>query len=173
MLVVVGVVVSWKISSDTEAASLASYPGPPRGGSSLDPRTPICVLGFVPENPHEWNAAKCITGQPSERELMPEPDLGRYTKPISHNMVRTPLDVNRVFGCPTVRSEIPMKQFRTLVDHQNYGDEPEAVDVFNSKRLIWKLALLRVYSFLWLERIDLKLIIRCTLWELISEKGPR
>jgi len=60
---------------------------------------------------------------------MPDPDLGKCTKPGSRNMLRTPLDSDRAFGCPSVRTDIPMKVFRSVADHQNYGDEPEAIDI--------------------------------------------
>ena len=36
-----------------------------------------------------WNAAKCIHGAPvSEKELMPDPDLGKCTKLGARNVVR-------------------------------------------------------------------------------------
>lgn len=44
-------------------------------------------------------------------------------------MVRNEEDQHRTFGCPTVRTDIPKKKLKSVADHQNYGDEPEAVDV--------------------------------------------
>lgn len=38
-------------------------------------------------------------------------------------------DKDRSFGVPTIRQDIPNKQFRSVADYQNYGDEPEAVDL--------------------------------------------
>ena len=76
-----------------------------------------------------WNAAKCLQGEPSERELQPDRDLGRCVKPGSRNMVRRPEDENRAFGCPTIRTDIPFKERRSVADYNNYGDEPEAVDL--------------------------------------------
>lgn len=35
----------------------------------------------------------------------------------------------RSFGCPTIRKDIPYKNFRSVADYQNYGDEPEAIDL--------------------------------------------
>lgn len=35
----------------------------------------------------------------------------------------------RTFGLPTIRKDIPYKGFRSVADYQNYGDEPEAVDL--------------------------------------------
>ena len=44
-------------------------------------------------------------------------------------MVRRPEDSNRVFGCPTIRTDIPFKEKRSVADYNNYGDEPEAIDI--------------------------------------------
>lgn len=30
---------------------------------------------------------------------------------------------------PTIRKDIPYKEFKSVADYQNYGDEPEAVDL--------------------------------------------
>lgn len=76
-----------------------------------------------------WNAAKCIHGEPTEKEIQPDNDLGRCTKYGCRNEVRTDADVNRVFGTPTIRLDIPYKQKKSMADHQNYGDEPDAVDL--------------------------------------------
>lgn len=79
--------------------------------------------------PDSWNAAKCLHGEPSQRELEPDRDLGRCVRPGSRNQVRRPEDANRAFGCPTVRTDIPFKEKRSVADYNNYGDEPEAVDL--------------------------------------------
>ncbi len=64
-----------------------------------------------------WNAAKCIHGQPTEKEIQPDKDLGRCTKPGSMNIVRKPEDWNRAFGTPTVRTDIPYKEKRSVADY--------------------------------------------------------
>jgi hypothetical protein len=56
---------------------------------------------------NEWNAAKCLRGEPTLKELIPDADLGRCTKPGSRNTVRTQADSDRAFGCPSVRTDIP------------------------------------------------------------------
>ena len=33
------------------------------------------------QGPDTWNAAQCLHGQPVERELLPDSDLGKSTKP--------------------------------------------------------------------------------------------
>lgn len=76
-----------------------------------------------------WNAAKCIHGEPGEKEIQPDNDLGRSTKPGCMNEVRNEEDINRVFGTPSIRLDIPYKEKKSMADHQNYGDEPDAVDL--------------------------------------------
>jgi hypothetical protein len=48
---------------------------------------------------------------------MPDADLGKCTKPGSRNMVRTPLDTDRAFGCPSIRTDIPMKTFKSVANY--------------------------------------------------------
>lgn len=50
-------------------------------------------------------------------------------RPGTRNIVRRPEDANRVFGCPTIRTDIPFKEKKSVADYNNYGDEPEAVDL--------------------------------------------
>jgi hypothetical protein len=61
--------------------------------------------------------------------VRPDVDLGTATKAGCRNVVRKPEDENRSFGAPTVRTDIPFKEKRSVADHQNYGDEPEAIDL--------------------------------------------
>ena len=60
---------------------------------------------------------------------MPDDDLGRCTKMGSRNIVRTEADKDRIFGVPSIRTDIPNKRLKSVADHQNYGDEPEAIDL--------------------------------------------
>ena len=64
-----------------------------------------------------WNAAKCIHGEPTEKEVRPDNDLGRCTKPGSMNVVRKAEDWNRSFGTPTIRTDIPYKEKRSIADY--------------------------------------------------------
>ena len=64
-----------------------------------------------------WNAAKCIHGEPTERELEPDRDLGKSTKIGCRNIVRKPEDNLRSFGTPTVRTDIPFKEKRSVADY--------------------------------------------------------
>lgn len=65
-----------------------------------------------------WNAAKCLHGEPSERELNPDHDLGKCNKPGARNTVRKSEDANRAFGAPTIRTDIPYKSKKSVADHQ-------------------------------------------------------
>ena len=65
-----------------------------------------------------WNVAKCLHGEPSAREVEPEADLGNCTKLGSRNIVRCPEDVDRTFGVPTLRKDIPNKKLKSVADHQ-------------------------------------------------------
>jgi hypothetical protein len=51
-----------------------------------------------------------------EHELQPDKDLGRSTKVGCRNVVRKPEDSNRVFGTPTIRTDIPYKEKRSIAD---------------------------------------------------------
>ena len=80
-------------------------------------------------NVKDWNAAKCITGEPTHTQLAPDHDLGKSKKLNCSNVVRKTEDENRSFGCPTIRTDVPFKVKRSVADYGNYGDEPEAVDL--------------------------------------------
>lgn len=77
----------------------------------------------------QWNAARCIHGEPNEKQVQPDHDLGKAVKPNCRNVVRKEEDAHRSFGVPTIRKDIPYKDFKSVADYQNYGDEPEAVDL--------------------------------------------
>lgn len=76
-----------------------------------------------------WNAAKCIRSEPEARDLEPDMDLGKSVKLNCTNRVRSAVDAKRSFGIPTIRTDIPFKNKRSVADYTNYGDEPEAVDL--------------------------------------------
>jgi len=76
-----------------------------------------------------WNAAKCIRSEPEERDLLPDSDLGKSVKINCTNRVRSSHDARRSFGIPTIRTDIPFRNKRSVADYTNYGDEPEAVDL--------------------------------------------
>ena len=53
--------------------------------------------------------------------------MGKSAKINCTNSVRKPQDADRAFGCPTIRTDIPMKDKKSVADYQKYGDEPEAI----------------------------------------------
>ena len=65
----------------------------------------------------DWNAGKCITGEPTEREVAPDKDLGISLKPNCTNAVRKEEDRDRSFGCPTIRMDIPFKAQKSVADY--------------------------------------------------------
>lgn len=60
---------------------------------------------------------------------MPDKDLGKATKPNTRNVVWREEDQHRAFGVPAIRNDIPTKKFKSVANYQNYGDEPEAIDL--------------------------------------------
>lgn len=64
-----------------------------------------------------WNAAKCIHGEPTEKEVAPDRDLGRSVKPGCRNVVRKVEDEQRQFGAPTIRTDIPYREKRSIADY--------------------------------------------------------
>lgn len=84
---------------------LASVKNLGQGQPSRDPKHTYGTM----RRDLDWNAAKCINGDPSERELLPDADLAKSTKPNCTNQVRRPEDADRPFGCPTIRTDIPYK----------------------------------------------------------------
>lgn len=76
----------------------------------------------------EWSAAQCIYGDPSPGELAPDSNLGKATRSGFRNIVKEG-DQVRVFGVPTIRSDVSGKQQKSLADPNNYGDEALAVQL--------------------------------------------
>jgi len=60
-------------------------------GQGLAPHPQGHTYGTMRRN-LDWNAAKCINGDPSERELQPDIDLAISTKKNCTNQVRKPED---------------------------------------------------------------------------------
>jgi hypothetical protein len=98
-------------------------------GQGKPPVTDDHAYGVSSIGNDAWNAAKCMHGEPTEQEVMPDSDLGKCTKAGCRNEVRDEKDNDRVFGAPTIRLDIPYKEKKSVADHQNYGDEPDAVNL--------------------------------------------
>ena len=80
----------------------------------------------------EWSAAECIQGSYSIEEQLPDKDLGRAVRPGWRNSDSG----SRVFGCPTVRTDIEPPKRRPLGDHNNYGDDPVAASLLYPSRFV-------------------------------------
>ena len=50
--------------------------------------------------------------------MAPDKDLGKSIKPNCRNVVRKEEDMHRSFGVPTIRKDIPYKEFRSVADYQ-------------------------------------------------------
>lgn len=108
-------------------------------GQAAEPGKVFGTKVKKPGDDGAWNAALCIHGDPSSaKEIAPDKDLGICTKLNCTNAIRysqfltsfrKPGDEGRSFGVPTVRMDIPKKVKKSVADHQNYGDEPEAIEL--------------------------------------------
>lgn len=117
-----------KVVEDVKAVTSDHLGSVKNLGQGQEPRGDDFIYGH--KNDYTaWNAGKCITGEASEQQLAPDHDLGRSVKPNCSNNVRQSTDAQRSFGCPTIRTDVPFKVWRSVADYTNYGDEPEAVDL--------------------------------------------
>jgi hypothetical protein len=64
-----------------------------------------------------WNAGKCIQGEPSDKELQPDHDLGVSKRANCSNTVRHPDHINKTFGTPSIRTDIPYKNRKSMADY--------------------------------------------------------
>ncbi|CAG9463987.1 unnamed protein product [Pedinophyceae sp. YPF-701] len=83
------------------------------------------VPSLHPKMPAEPGVEVLLRHQYSGGGCEPDPDLGRSLRPGYRNIVEDP---DKVFGVPTVRTDLPMPQpgSRSVADAQNYGNEPDA-----------------------------------------------
>ncbi|KAG1688725.1 hypothetical protein DVH05_003162 [Phytophthora capsici] len=102
--------------------TLYDHLGKPRhlGAAETDNLPSDHVFGVVTQNSD--SAWLCIQGEYSTEEQQPDPDLGR---PVNHGWRNATAD-SRLFGIPTIRSDIPAPARRSIADGQNYGDDANA-----------------------------------------------
>ena len=77
------------------------------------------VYGMPSQSGPEWGVRECI-GNYTPDEQQPDKDLGRSIRPGWRNISANQA---RVFGVPSIRSDIPSPALKSVADHQNYGDE--------------------------------------------------
>lgn len=111
------------------------------------------VFGAKSLKEENWNASKCIMGDPdstNSKMIEPDPDLGKSV--FHRNKYRyrenhiEKVDYNRSFGVPSVRTDLKPKEKRSVCDltvsfnYQNYGNEKDVFDLlypnpFNNRGL--------------------------------------
>jgi len=87
-----------------------------------------------PSSFQDWNAGKCIHGDETSRNkqnMKEDIDLGKdvHNSYKLKNKQPSERDVNRVYGVPTIRDDLPVKQLKSVTDIKNYGDEPDAYEL--------------------------------------------
>merc|ERR1719375_2573694 len=91
---------------------------------NLVPNDPNHVYGkkSIRRGNGEWDAAACIQGSYSKEEQEPDTDLGKSLTPGFRNLTTE----KRPFGIPSIRSDIPKYERKSIADNQNYGDDVNA-----------------------------------------------
>jgi len=88
------------------------------------------VYGMPSQANPEWGVRECI-GNYTPDEQMPDKDLGRSIRPGWRNVSAND---RRVFGVPSIRSDVPAPALKSVADHQNYGDEQGAATLLYPPR---------------------------------------
>ena len=82
----------------------------------------------------QWNAGRLIHGDETtanSENLKPDEDLGRdwhYGSKLK-SLRPTQKDLNRIYGVPSIRKDLPKRIVKSVTDIKNYGDEPDAYDL--------------------------------------------
>lgn len=82
----------------------------------------------------QWNAGRLIHGDETtanSENLKPDKDLGRdwhYGSKLK-SLRPTQKDLNRIYGVPSIRKDLPKRIVKSVTDIKNYGDEPDAYDL--------------------------------------------
>jgi len=87
------------------------------------------VYGMPSQGGPEWGVRECI-GNYTPEEQQPDKDLGRSIRPGWRNMGPS----SRIFGVPSIRSDVPAPALKSVADHQNYGDEAGAATLLYPPR---------------------------------------
>ena len=82
----------------------------------------------------QWNAGRCIHGDAStvsEKSVAPDIDLGRdyhYAEKLK-SLQPIERDPNKIYGVPSIRSDLQKKTIKSVTDIKNYGDEPDVYEL--------------------------------------------
>ena len=88
------------------------------------------VYGMPSQSGPEWGVRECI-GNYTPEEQLPDKDLARSIRPGWRNISA---NERRVFGVPSIRSDISAPALKSVADHQNYGDEAGAATLLYPPR---------------------------------------
>lgn len=75
--------------------------------------------------PDEWGAKKCIQGNYSLQDQMPDKDLGMSTRKLARIQQIPPNIGDRAYGIPSIRMDLRAPHMRSVADPQNYGNEAD------------------------------------------------
>jgi hypothetical protein len=95
-------------------------------------RPPPERFGMSSKSGASWGAAECLRGNYTEDEQMPDKDLGIATRPGFRNV---PKDPERVFGIPSLRTDVPPRTF-SVAEPQNFGQDVPLKDLVNPSRFM-------------------------------------
>lgn len=79
-----------------------------------------------------WGTAECLRGDFTEEEQLPDADLGKATRPGFRN---ASIDPSRVFGIPSLRTDVPPRVF-SIAEPQNFGQDAPLKDLVNPSRFM-------------------------------------
>ena len=83
------------------------------------------VFGKPSQDKIEWGVGELMGYGNADEE--PDIDLGRSVRPGFRNIAPD----NRVFGIPSIRTDVPPPTQKSVADHQSYGDEMGAGELLN------------------------------------------
>ena len=103
-------------------------------GTLSDKLEPDHTFGKKSQLGDAWNAGRCINGDKTTvtaKSLEPDPDLGRDVHYAQKLKALQPIkrDPNKVYGIPSIRSDLPKKDFVSVCDLNNYGNEKDAFEL--------------------------------------------
>ena len=81
----------------------------------------------------EWDAGRLIQGEYTEEEQAPDPTIGKTMRHQGYKYEPTAVDPERVYGVPSVRTDLAPKDTaaRGLADATSYGNEATAAALVN------------------------------------------
>lgn len=107
--------------------------GKPRAlGLAAYKQAPPESFGRPPASGGAWGTAECLRGDFTAEETMPDADLGKATRPGFRN---TTTDPDRVFGIPSLRTDVPPRNF-SMAEPQNFGQDAPLKTLVNPSRFM-------------------------------------